>query len=78
MFFVINVKHCQLYTLSDVRNYYVYIKMNTFYTISYFPVRSSNTNHGFNTTIVLIETCLQTLAMRLTIRTMGVSLRTIR
>jgi hypothetical protein len=30
MLFVINVKHGHLYTLSDVRNHYTYIKMNTF------------------------------------------------
>ena len=30
MLFVINVKHCHLYILSDVRNHYSYIKMSTF------------------------------------------------
>jgi hypothetical protein len=30
MFFVINVKHGHFYTLSDVRKYYAYIKMNIF------------------------------------------------
>jgi hypothetical protein len=30
MLFVINVKHYYLYTLSDIKNHYSYIKMNTF------------------------------------------------